>query len=198
MQQVVETDRLDVDVEKVESMERMIELGILATPGVAVDGKVVLSGRIPKAEEIREDPRRRAEPAGPIPMKERTKLLVVVAVFAAAYVLPVESPRVQKSFLEGLFLLKEYAQQHVLLCLVPALFIAGAIGQFLSQAAVMRYLGARASRPVAYGVASVSGSILAVCSCTVLPLFAGIYAAGPASGRRRRFSIRGRRSTSWR
>jgi hypothetical protein len=115
-------------------------------------------------------------------MKERTKLLLIVAVFAAAYVLPVESPRVQRSFLEGLFLLKEYARQHVLLCLVPALFIAGAIGQFLSQAAVMRYLGARAPRPVAYGVASVSGSILAVCSCTVLPLFASIYRRGAGLG----------------
>jgi uncharacterized membrane protein YraQ (UPF0718 family) len=115
-------------------------------------------------------------------MKERTKLLLIVAVFATAYLLPVESSRLQRSFLEGLFLLKDYARQHVLLCLVPALFIAGAIGQFLSQAAVMRYLGARAPRPVAYGVASVSGSILAVCSCTVLPLFASIYRRGAGLG----------------
>lgn len=53
VRQVVETDHLEADVEKVESVERMIELGLLATPGVAVDGKVVLSGRIPKADELR-------------------------------------------------------------------------------------------------------------------------------------------------
>ncbi len=115
-------------------------------------------------------------------MRERTKLLLLVAVFAAAYFLPIESPRVQGAFLEGLFLLKDYARQHVLLCLVPAFFIAGAIGQFVSQGAVMRYLGASAPRPVAYGVASVSGSILAVCSCTVLPLFASIYRRGAGLG----------------
>jgi uncharacterized membrane protein YraQ (UPF0718 family) len=105
-----------------------------------------------------------------------------VAAFAAAYFLPIESPRVQGAFLEGLFLLKDYARQHVLLCLVPAFFIAGAIGQFVSQGAVLRYLGSSAPRPVAYGVASVSGSILAVCSCTVLPLFASIYRRGAGLG----------------
>jgi hypothetical protein len=115
-------------------------------------------------------------------MRERTKLMFLVAVFAAAYFLPIERPRVQGAFLEGLFLLKDYARQHVLLCLVPAFFIAGAIGQFVSQGAVLRYLGASAPRPVAYGVASVSGSILAVCSCTVLPLFAGIYRRGAGLG----------------
>ncbi len=115
-------------------------------------------------------------------MSERWKLVLLVGVFAVAYFLPIESPRVQGAFLEGLFLLKDYARQHVLLCLVPAFFIAGAIGQFVSQGAVMRYLGASAPRPVAYGVASVSGSILAVCSCTVLPLFASIYRRGAGLG----------------
>lgn len=115
-------------------------------------------------------------------MRERTKLLLLAAAFGAAYFLPIERPRFQGAFLEGLFLLKDYARQHVLLCLVPAFFIAGAIGQFVSQGAVLRYLGARAPRPVAYGVASVSGSILAVCSCTVLPLFAGIYRRGAGLG----------------
>lgn len=115
-------------------------------------------------------------------MRERTKLALLLAAFGAAYFLPIESPRVQGAFLEGLFLLKDYARQHVLLCLVPAFFIAGAIGQFVSQGAVMRYLGASAPRPVAYGVASVSGSILAVCSCTVLPLFASIYRRGAGLG----------------
>ena len=115
-------------------------------------------------------------------MRERTKLLLLAAAFAIAYFLPIENARVQGAFLEGLFLLKDYARQHVLLCLVPAFFIAGAIGQFVSQGAVMRYLGASAPRPVAYGVASVSGSILAVCSCTVLPLFASIYRRGAGLG----------------
>ncbi len=115
-------------------------------------------------------------------MRERTKLLLLVAAFAAAFFLPIESPRVQGAFLEGLFLLKDYARQHVLLCLVPAFFIAGAIGQFVSQGAVLRYLGANAPRPVAYAVASGSGSLLAVCSCSVLPLFAGIYRRGAGLG----------------
>lgn len=115
-------------------------------------------------------------------MSGRWKLALLVGVFALAYFLPIESPRVQGSLLEGFFLLKEYARRHVLLCLVPAFFIAGAIGQFVSQGAVLRYLGARAPRPVAYGVASVSGSILAVCSCTVLPLFASIYRRGAGLG----------------
>jgi hypothetical protein len=115
-------------------------------------------------------------------MRERTKLAILLAVFGVAYFLPVESPRVQGAFLEGLYLLKDYARRHVLLCLVPAFFIAGAIGHFVRQEAVMRYLGARAKRPVAYGVASVSGTILAVCSCTVLPLFAGIYKRGAGLG----------------
>jgi uncharacterized membrane protein YraQ (UPF0718 family) len=86
------------------------------------------------------------------------------------------------ALLEGFWLLKDYARHHVMLCLVPAFFIAGAIGQFVSQGAVLRYLGAKAPRPVAYGVASVSGSILAVCSCTVLPLFASIYRRGAGLG----------------
>jgi hypothetical protein len=70
----------------------------------------------------------------------------------------------------------------VLLCLVPAFFIAGAIAVFVSQASVMKYLGAGAKKVRAYGVASVSGTVLAVCSCTVLPLFAGIYRMGAGLG----------------
>lgn len=115
-------------------------------------------------------------------MRERTKLLLIVGTFLAAYFLPIEHARVQGAFLEGLYLLKDYARQHVLLCLVPAFFIAGAISHFVRQGAVMRYLGASAPRPVAYGVSSVSGAILAVCSCTVLPLFAGIYRRGAGLG----------------
>jgi len=115
-------------------------------------------------------------------MSERWKLALLVGAFLLAFFLPIETPRVQGALLEGFFLLKDYAREHVLLCLVPAFFIAGAIGQFVSQGAVLSYLGAKAPRPVAYGVASVSGSILAVCSCTVLPLFASIYRRGAGLG----------------
>ena len=115
-------------------------------------------------------------------MSERWKLILILGAFGLAFFLPIESPRTQGALLEGFLLLKDYARQHVLLCLMPAFFIAGAIGQFVSQGAVLRYLGARAPRPVAYGVASVSGSILAVCSCTVLPLFASIYRRGAGLG----------------
>lgn len=115
-------------------------------------------------------------------MKERTKLLLIAGVFLGAYFLPVESARVQRALPEGFVLLRDYAREHVLLCLVPAFFIAGAIGQFVGQGAVMKYLGATAKRPVAYGVASVSGGILAVCSCTVLPLFGSIYRRGAGLG----------------
>ena len=115
-------------------------------------------------------------------MSERWKLILLVGAFLLAFFIPIETPRVQGALLEGFFLLKDYAREHVLLCLVPAFFIAGAIGQFVSQGAVLRYLGAKAPRPVAYGVASVSGSILAVCSCTVLPLFASIYRRGAGLG----------------
>lgn len=106
----------------------------------------------------------------------------VVAVFVGAYWLPIGSPRFDGAVVEALALTKWYAQEHVLLCLVPAFFIAGAISVFLNQQTVLRYLGPGAPKFLAYGVASVSGTILAVCSCTVLPLFAGIYATGAGLG----------------
>ena len=109
-------------------------------------------------------------------------LALLGAVFLAAYHLPATHPRFQGALQEALLLLREYAREHVLLCLVPAFFIAGAIAVFLNRDAVMRYLGPRAPRPLAYAVASVSGSVLAVCSCTVLPLFAGIYRMGAGLG----------------
>jgi uncharacterized membrane protein YraQ (UPF0718 family) len=84
--------------------------------------------------------------------------------------------------MEALHLVKWYAQEHVLLCLIPAFFIAGAIAVFVSQASVLKYLGAKANKILAYGVASVSGSVLAVCSCTILPLFSGIYKMGAGLG----------------
>jgi uncharacterized membrane protein YraQ (UPF0718 family) len=134
---------------------------------------------------------------------EWKKLVWVLAVFGLCFWLPVGVDRFDNAVVEALELAKWYAREHVVLCLVPAFFIAGAIAVFVSQDAVMRYLGPQANKVLAYGVASVSGSILAVCSCTVLPLFAGIYrmGAGPwgrGSGPPRRFSTAVRRSTCWR
>jgi uncharacterized membrane protein YraQ (UPF0718 family) len=108
--------------------------------------------------------------------------LTLLCVFILAYFLPVGTPRFDAAVQESLHLVKWYAREHVLLCLVPAFFIAGAISVFVSQASVMRYLGPNANKLLAYGVASVSGTILAVCSCTVLPLFAGIYKMGAGLG----------------
>lgn len=110
------------------------------------------------------------------------KLLIVLCVFLAACFIPWGSARVGGAVSEAFLMLGEYARQHVLLCLVPAMFIAGAITVFLDQRSVMRYLGPDAKKPVAYGVAAVSGAILAVCSCTVLPLFKGIYKKGAGLG----------------
>ena len=114
--------------------------------------------------------------------REGRILLIIAAVFLGAFYMPVGEPRFDNAILEALLLLQSYAREHVLLCLIPAFFIAGAISVFVSQASVMKYLGVRASKVLAYGVASVSGSILAVCSCTVLPLFAGIYRMGAGLG----------------
>ena len=109
-------------------------------------------------------------------------LAAITAAFLALFYLPTGSERFRGAVMESLELSRWYAREHVLLCLVPAFFIAGAISVFVSQASVMRYLGARANKALAYGVASVSGTILAVCSCTVLPLFAGIYRMGAGLG----------------
>ncbi len=115
--------------------------------------------------------------------KNEWKMLVtMVTVFLLSYFLPVSSHRFQNAIMESMFMLKEYAQLHVILCLLPALFIAGAISVFISQASVIKYLGARAKKVTAYAVASVSGAILAVCSCTILPLFSGIYKRGAGLG----------------
>ncbi len=115
-------------------------------------------------------------------MSDKSKFLWILGVFALAYWLPAESSGVRSGAVEALAMLHEYAREHVLLCLVPAFFIAGAISVFVSQQAVMKYLGAQAKKWVAYSVAAVSGTILAVCSCTVLPLFAGIYKRGAGLG----------------
>jgi len=115
-------------------------------------------------------------------MKDRYKFLILVGAFIAAYFIPFENIKIQKAILEAFYMIQDYAQKHVLLCLVPAFFIAGAISVFVSQAAVMKYLGPAANKLLSYSVASVSGTILAVCSCTVLPLFAGIYRMGAGVG----------------
>ncbi|WP_461208736.1 permease [Desulfocurvus sp. DL9XJH121] len=105
-----------------------------------------------------------------------------VGLFLVCYYLPVGGARFDNAVLEAFHLVKWYAREHVLLCLIPAFFIAGAIGVFVSQSSVMRYLGPKAPKALAYGVASCSGCILAVCSCTILPLFAGIYRMGAGLG----------------
>lgn len=112
--------------------------------------------------------------------------VAIAIVFFACFYLPVEtlqkSQRLQNAFWESLYLVRWYAQEHVLLCLIPAFFIAGAISVFISQEAVLKYLGAKANPLLAYSVAATSGSLIAVCSCTVLPLFAGIYRLGAGLG----------------
>jgi uncharacterized membrane protein YraQ (UPF0718 family) len=115
-------------------------------------------------------------------MRERYKFILVLIGFLICYFLPIENARFTNAVNESLALTKWYAREHVLLCLVPAFFIAGAIVVFVSQASVMKYFGARANKFLSYTVASVSGSILAVCSCTILPLFMGIYQRGAGLG----------------
>ncbi|MFC1556032.1 permease, partial [candidate division KSB1 bacterium] len=106
----------------------------------------------------------------------------ITAGFLLLYYLPVGNMRFNNAVIEALQLAKWYAREHVLLCLVPAFFIAGAIAVFVSKNSVIKYLGSAAKKTTAYGVASVSGAVLAVCSCTILPLFAGIYRMGAGIG----------------
>jgi uncharacterized membrane protein YraQ (UPF0718 family) len=115
-------------------------------------------------------------------MKEKWKLLLIILIFSAAYYVPWASPVIRRSGLEAFMMLQEYARDHVLTCLIPAFFIAGGIAVFVSQASVLKYFGATAKKILSYSVASVSGTVLAVCSCTVLPLFAGIYTRGAGIG----------------
>ena len=115
-------------------------------------------------------------------MKTLNKFFVVVAVFLGCYFMPIELLPFRNPVYEALALVKWYAREHVLLCLVPAFFIAGAISVFVSKTAVIKYFGAEAKKILSYSVASVSGAILAVCSCTVIPLFSGIYKRGAGLG----------------
>jgi len=116
-------------------------------------------------------------------MNRESKIFAVLAsIFIVAYALPLGNPKIQEAIQEAFRLLQWYARNHTLACVVPALFIAGAIITFLSQASVMRYLGPNANPVLAYAVASVAGCVLAVCSCSVLPMFAGIYNLGAGLG----------------
>jgi len=114
--------------------------------------------------------------------KDWTIFGIIVSVFATFYFIPNNAEWLNTSIISGVNLLSDYAKQHVLTCLVPALFIAGAIGVFIKKDKVLKYMGADAKKYVSYGIASVSGAILAVCSCTILPLFAGIRKRGAGLG----------------
>ena len=114
--------------------------------------------------------------------KEIRILFWITVVFVAAFFMPLEHDRFREAVMAMLDLTKWYAQEHVILCLIPAFFIAGVISVFVSQGAVMKYFGAKAKKWLAYTVASVSGTILAVCSCTILPLFSSIHKRGAGLG----------------
>lgn len=115
--------------------------------------------------------------------KKEIKILVWIAVvFGVAFFLPIESARFNTAIAATFDLVKWYAREHVILCLLPAFFIAGVISIFVSQGSVLKYFGANAKKWLAYSVASVSGTILAVCSCTILPLFSSIHKRGAGLG----------------
>lgn len=114
--------------------------------------------------------------------KELKILFWIVAVFAAVFFMPLQDARFATAIDATLDLAQWYAREHVVLCLLPAFFIAGAIAVFVSQGSVLKYFGANANKWLSYTVAAVSGCILAVCSCTILPLFTGIYKRGAGLG----------------
>ncbi|UCC29798.1 MAG: permease, partial [Phycisphaerales bacterium] len=115
-------------------------------------------------------------------MKQWKIFAAFVSIFLIAYYLPLANTKVTAAILEAFKMLQWYARNHTLACVVPALFIAGGIITFLSKEAVLRHLGPKANKVEAYSVASVSGTVLAVCSCSVLPMFAGIYRVGAGLG----------------
>jgi uncharacterized membrane protein YraQ (UPF0718 family) len=146
-------------------------------------GNTLITNNTNVALQESEGLEKQAEQPGLIDWKTIWKPLgLIVGIFLIFFWLPLGNNRFTGAVIESLALAKWYAREHVILCLVPAFFIAGAIACFVSQAAVMKYLGAGAKKVLAYGVASVSGSILAVCSCTVLPIFAGIWKRGAGLG----------------
>ncbi|MBD3384610.1 hypothetical protein GF407_06750 [candidate division KSB1 bacterium] len=113
---------------------------------------------------------------------EYKKLLWITGLFLLAYFLPTDAETFRYAVIDAFTLAKWYAREHVILCLIPAFFIAGVISVFISQQAIIKYLGSKAKKWGSYSMASVSGTILAVCSCTVLPLFASIYKRGAGLG----------------
>jgi uncharacterized membrane protein YraQ (UPF0718 family) len=127
-------------------------------------------------------------------MNRELKILAwFVGIFLFAYFVPLATPqfsseadplaaRITGAIVEAFMLLQWYARNHTLACVIPALFIAGAITTFLTKASVLKHLGPKASKVEAYSVASVAGTVLAVCSCSVLPMFAGIYRIGAGLG----------------
>jgi uncharacterized membrane protein YraQ (UPF0718 family) len=123
-----------------------------------------------------------AQRASVMERKEWTRLVTLAGLFLGLYVLPIGSEPVERAVGEGLRLTQWYAREHVILCLLPAFLIAGAIAAFIDKAAILKHLGPNASKPAAYGIGATSGCVLAVCSCTVLPLFAGIYRLGAGIG----------------
>ncbi|MBN2762448.1 MAG: permease [Bacteroidales bacterium] len=115
--------------------------------------------------------------------KKEIKILIwIIVVFVLAFFLPLESARFNTALAATLDLVKWYAREHVVLCLLPAFFIAGVIAVFVSQGSVLKYFGANAKKWLSYSVAAVSGTILAVCSCTILPLFSSIHKRGAGLG----------------
>lgn len=114
--------------------------------------------------------------------KEIRILLWIIVIFTAVFFLPLGSESFMTAVYATLDLAKWYAREHVVLCLLPAFFIAGVIAVFVSQGSVLKYFGANAKKWLSYTVASVSGCILAVCSCTILPLFTSIYKRGAGLG----------------
>jgi uncharacterized protein len=118
----------------------------------------------------------------PVLRREWRVLAAGTLVFALVFALPVGWTRFDGAVHEALALTRWYAQEHFLLCLVPAFLIAGAIAAYISQGAVMKYLGPAAPKAAAYGMGAISGSILAVCSCTILPLFGSIWRRGAGLG----------------
>lgn len=114
--------------------------------------------------------------------KELKILFWTITVFAAVFFMPTGSQRFMTAIDATLDLTKWYAQEHVILCLLPAFFIAGVIAVFISQGSVLKYFGANAKKWLSYSVAAISGGILAICSCTILPLFTSIYKRGAGLG----------------
>lgn len=115
--------------------------------------------------------------------KRELKILAwIILVFAAVFFLPLGSERFMTAIDATLDLARWYAREHVILCLLPAFFIAGVIAVFVSQGSVIKYFGANAKKWLSYSVAAISGGILAVCSCTILPLFTSIYKRGAGLG----------------